>query len=200
MWQDDLKRNVEIFGQQAAQVRKWDEMLMRNRQKLLLVQNNIENITQSHERLDKSLTRIINDQSRFMQSISKLDEQLANEMRTALPNLTPPDDRRLANCQKAYAINVELDNLEKKLEVLVREINAKTSENTDPRGSAAALLRIMNSHLHSLMCIEDASNRMQKQVADVRRELTDARQRDQSERQAHEARAVAHAASSRLGL
>ena len=43
--------------------------------------------------------------------------------------------RFLCSCQKAYAINVELESLEKKLEVLVREINAKTSENTDPRGS-----------------------------------------------------------------
>lgn len=194
-WSADLDERVRSFVNLSAEVKNWDNLLIRNGEEISALYNNLQALDPVSKTVDESLDYIENQQKEMNSVLdgyeSMLDEMLQgrstgpNPSTYGGPSVGSGGSDANSERERAYLLaeelNNQLDDLSRSLVSLINEVNSLQS----PAGGSSALTlgsgasggqdqdpvqsitAILNAHLSSLNWIEKQSDVLSEQVNEL---------------------------------
>lgn len=158
-WTLDLEEQEKTFMNQAAQINTWDHFLIKNADKIVSLNNEVENVKLEQKKLDHELDFILAQQKELEDCLVPLEKELAS-------NNAARDPQRENMYQSAENIDVQLKQMSEDLKEIIEHLNDsnRSQDNSDP---IVQIGRILNFHMNSLQWIDQSTLQIQNQLDEI---------------------------------
>ena len=162
-WNEELDSHVQGFMTQASQIKHWDNILLKNSEKVLSLQNDINSLVESQTTLNMDIDKIRGHQNQLVSIIEDLEKNLANINVDNNNNNNKSDDNGinsnipgLNNRNEVYKMAERIDEnlqaLNNRLGTKIEELNKE--QTIDDNNPLAPVIEILNCHMQSLNWID----------------------------------------------
>jgi len=167
-WKLELEDTERLFLNQASQVNAWDQLLVKNGEKILDLNDSVSRVRQDQQRLEHELDFVSGQQAELEEALRPLE--------LALAGTTTVDTERERTYQLAENLDAQLKRMSEDLKEVISHLNAgsRGSDTSDP---VAQIAKILNAHMDSLQWIDTNASNIEKQLVQVSR-ITDLQKRD----------------------
>ncbi|KAK7863473.1 hypothetical protein R5R35_010509 [Gryllus longicercus] len=144
-WTLELEEQEKLFMNQASQVNAWDRLLIANGEKIINLNNAVEQVKLEQQQLDHELDFILGQQRELEDLLTPLEKELETN--------SVSDPEREHTYQLAENLDTQLKQMSEDLKEIVEHINEtnRSQDNTDP---IVQIGRILNAHMNSLQWID----------------------------------------------
>ncbi|XP_075217684.1 nucleoporin 62 isoform X2 [Lycorma delicatula] len=158
-WTLELEEQEKLFVNQATQINAWDRLLVNNSEKIVELNNSVENVKLQQQQLDYELDFILAQQRELEECLTPLEKELAS---------TPVnvDPQREHMYHMAENMDTQLKQMSEDLKEIIEHLNesSKTQDSTDP---IVQIGRILNAHMNSLQWIDEHILQIQNKLDEV---------------------------------
>jgi len=154
LWNKDLEDHVQSFTEQANEIKKWDQQHFENGDKIIKLQQNVQDVQLSQQRLNRIIETIKTNQQDLFQVITELEKGVE---KAGKKNLNPDEIKREQAYKMAEDIENQLMQMSDSLNETIRKLNQTTERNLDPANPLTKIIKILNVQMTSLNWIENAS-------------------------------------------
>lgn len=168
-WTLDLEEQEKIFIGQAAEINAWDQLFSSNSEKIISVNNEVENMKLQQLQLDHELDFILAQQRELEECLVPLEKELEST-----PTNTDPE--REHTYHLAEHLDTQLKQMSEDLKEIIEHLNesSRTQDTSDP---IVQIGRILNAHMNSLQWIDQNIVNIQTQLDNVTK-MHDTRRRE----------------------
>lgn len=167
-WSTQIEADMHTFVKSAMQISEWDKKVNENQDKIAQLKLNVDRVDAAQTELDQTLDLLSAQQTELDQVLTQMESQV--EQWSLSIDQQALDKERAQSYALAETINRDLDNMGSVLRDLVARLNASQEQN-DASSPAFQIVQILNSHLDSLMWIEQSSQKVQQMISDTQRKL-----------------------------
>jgi len=167
-WTLELEDLEKVFINQATQVNAWDQLLIKNGEKIISLHENVAAVRLDQQRLEHELDFVAAQQSEL--------EEILKPLEASLTNTGPIDSER----ERVYALAENLDGqlarMGDDLKEIISHLNtsARSQDSKDP---VYQIGKILNAHMDSLQWIDSNAQGVERKLQEVAR-LADIHRRD----------------------
>merc|ERR1719266_2089729 len=167
-WTMELEDLEKVFINQATQVNAWDQLLIKNGEKIISLHESVSAVRLDQQRLEHELDFVAAQQSELEEMLKPLEASLAST--------GPVDSER----ERIYALAENLDGqlarMGEDLKEIISHLNtsAKSQDSKDP---VYQIGKILNAHMDSLQWIDSNAQGVERKLSEVAR-LAEIHRRD----------------------
>jgi len=167
-WTMELEDLEKVFINQATQVNAWDQLLIRNGEKIISLHESVSAVRLDQQRLEHELDFVAAQQSEL--------EEILKPLEAGLANTGSVDSER----ERVYALAENLDGqlalMGDDLKEIISHLNTstKTQDSKDP---VYQIGKILNAHMDSLQWIDSSAQGVERKLTEVTR-LAEVHRRD----------------------
>ncbi|KAJ2506609.1 FG-nucleoporin nsp1 [Coemansia sp. RSA 2052] len=191
MWTSELTVQTRAFHTQASTVSYWDRALVQQGKRITELYDATMAVEAEQAALDQSLEDMEGQQSALQNLLDAYEGRVQGIVRktTARPagagkgvTMSADEERDLVY-SSAERLNMQLDELTRRLSTLVEDVNGVSNANAaagdaeGQRGGAAdplaQIMQILNAHLTSLQWVEAQTSQLQDRVKTAQRVFQD---------------------------
>lgn len=167
-WTLDLEDMEKQFLNQATQVNAWDQLLVKNGEKILNLNETVSRVRQDQQRLEHELDFVNGQQTELEEALRPLE--------AAVAACSTIDTERERTYQLAENLDAQLKRMSEDLKEVISHLNSgnRGADTSDP---VAQIGKILNAHMDSLQWIDSNATAIEKQLVQVSR-ITDIQKRD----------------------
>jgi nuclear pore complex protein Nup62 len=167
-WTLELEDMEKQFTNQATQVNAWDQLLVKNGEKILNLNDAVNRVRQDQQRLEHELDFVSGQQAELEESLRPLE--------LAMAGTTTVDTERERTYQLAENLDAQLKRMSEDLKEVISHLNlgSKGADTSDP---VAQIAKILNAHMDSLQWVDQNASAIEKQLITVNR-ITELQTRD----------------------
>jgi len=154
MWNKDLEEHVQSFTEQANEIKKWDQQHFENGDKIIKLQQSVQDVQLSQQRLNRIIEAIKTNQQDLSQVISELERGVAAAGKRTL---TSDEIKREQAYKLAEEIDSQLTQMSESLNETVGKLNQAAERSLDPSNPLTKIVKILNVQMTSLNWIETAA-------------------------------------------
>ena len=174
-WTSDLEKYKGEFTTQAAEIRKWDSVLIENGDKIINLSSATTEAEKTQARMDTVLQQLENDQEELGLALDYYEIQIKDFFEAqfgSADGMQPADQEREKTYTLAERLNETLTGMEFDLGDMIAAINKagatinKTSNADDP---LSQIVKILNDHLSSLQWIDAHTNQVAEKIEEAKR-------------------------------
>ncbi|XP_026464177.1 nuclear pore glycoprotein p62-like [Ctenocephalides felis] len=159
-WTLDLDEQVKIFMNQATQVNAWDQLLIENGEKIVMLNDNVERIKLDQFALDHELDFIVSQQIELEDMIAPLERELSQ--------ISIRDPEREQSYQLAENLDTQLKQMAEDLKEVIEHLN-ESNKAQDVNDPIVQVGRILNAHMSSLQWIDASTAQINAKLQQVER-------------------------------
>lgn len=168
-WTLELEDMEKVFLNQATQVNAWDQLLLKNGEKILTLNESVASVRQDQQRLEHELDFVAGQQAELEEALRSLELSVAGS--------APVDMERERTYQLAESLDGQLKRMSEDLKEVISHLNSTTTTGLTTSHPLAQIGKILNAHMDSLQWIDSNATAMEKQLASVAR-LAEIHRRD----------------------
>ncbi|CCJ30448.1 unnamed protein product, partial [Pneumocystis jirovecii] len=173
-WTSDLEKYSRQFSQQAAEVSKWDRLLIESGDKISKLYADTIEAEQTQLKVDQTLTYIEsqqNEMSAFLDQYENQVQELSDRQFGGPDGMQPADQEREKVYNLAEKLTEQLDGLGKNLKSMIEEINTASNliNKTNEDDPLSSIIKILNSHLSSLQWIQSTTTKLHYKIEEVKK-------------------------------
>ena len=159
-WTLELEDMEKQFINQATQVNAWDQLLVKNGEKILGLNDAVSRVRQDQQRLEHELDFVSGQQTELEEALRPLEH--------AMVGTVTVDTDRERTYQLAENLDAQLKRMSEDLKEVISHLNAGNSapDTSDP---VAQIAKILNAHMDSLQWIDSNATGVEKQLTQVAR-------------------------------
>ncbi len=166
-WVAQLEEHVEAFGTFATNVAAWDQVVVRNGDKIRELHDRVVDAGATQSELDADLDQLVagqKDMKRYLDSLEgEVDALFAKEE----GRMGPADVERAKAYQIAGDVKSQLNQMEATLTDLVQRINKRNDSAMG--GVMGQITEVLNAHFNSLQYIDATASALKRSIEDVSR-------------------------------
>jgi len=176
-WLSDTTKYKTQFTRQAEEIRKWDQLLIENGEKISKLYNDTTEEEKKQNRIDTQLSYLENEQtelSEVLDHYESLVKELFEGQMGGKDGMQPADVERERTYILAQRLNDQLERMGKDLAGMIEEINKssetinKTTNQEDP---LSQIVKVLNNHLSSLQWIDTHTTSIQEKIHEAEKQL-----------------------------
>ena len=169
-WTLELEEMEKQFLNQSSQVNAWDQLLVKNGEKILALNDTVSRVRQDQQRLEHELDFVAGQQTELEEALRPLEASIG------AGSGGPVDTERERTYQLAENLDAQLKRMSEDLKEVIAHLNLgnRGSDSADP---VAQIAKILNAHMDSLQWIDSNAGNIEKQLAQVQR-ITQIQKRD----------------------
>jgi len=160
-WTLELEDMEKQFMNQATQVNAWDQLLVKNGEKILNLNDAVSRVRQDQQRLEHELDFVSGQQAELEEALRPLEQAMAGTTVTV-------DTDRERTYQLAENLDAQLKRMSEDLKEVISHLNAGNRA-TDISDPVAQIAKILNAHMDSLQWIDSNATVVEKQLAQAAR-------------------------------
>ncbi|KAJ2337540.1 FG-nucleoporin nsp1, partial [Coemansia sp. RSA 2673] len=187
MWTSELMVQARAFHSQASTVSHWDRTLVQQGKRITELYDATMAVEAEQAALDKSLEHMEGQQNALMGLLDTYEGRLQDIVRNTTTHpaggkgaAMSADEERDAVYSSAERLNMQMEELARRLTTLVEDVNSISDSNAatngaeGQRGSAPAdplddIVKILNVHLTSLAWVDRETDKLQDRVKNAQR-------------------------------
>lgn len=166
-WNQDMEQHVSAFAVQAAEVKKWDEIMHANLHKIRELEYGVSVVKSYQEELAKKLEQVGMSQKDHTLLIEKMEEQIRRQESEKSGVAAEGEDMKREEAYKlAEDIDKELTKMKNNLKDVTTKVNNSSSvAQSKARGGAAQhIIKILNFQMDSLSWIERKTTELESRL------------------------------------
>jgi len=167
-WTLELEDTEKQFLNQASQVNAWDQLLVKNGENILELNDSVKRVRQDQQRLEHELDFVSGQQAELEEALRPLEQAMAGT--------TTVDTERERTYQLAESLDAQLKRMSEDLKEVISHLNSG-NRGVDTQDPIAQISKILNTHMDSLQWIDSNASSIEKQLLQVSR-ITDIQKRD----------------------
>ena len=175
-WTLELEDMEKLFLNQATQVNAWDQLLIKNGEKIVSLNESVAAVRLDQQRLDHELDFVAAQQAELEDALKPLEASLANcgpvdteRERTYAVSLNQYNfDWYAIFVQLAENLDGQLARMCEDLKEIISHLNtsAKAQDNRDP---VHQIGKVLNAHMDSLQWIDSNAAAVERRLQEVTR-------------------------------
>lgn len=155
----ELAEQEKVFTNQATQVNGWDNILLKNGDKIVELNKIVEKIKADQVGMEQELEFIIAQQAELEESILPLEKELAK-----IPQQIDVD--RSQTYLMAETLDSQLKQMSEDLKEVIEHLN-EANKFADPSDPMIQIGKILNAHFTSLQWIEDKTQSINNKIDEI---------------------------------
>merc|ERR1712098_377269 len=159
-WTLELEDLEKVFINQATQVNAWDQLLLKNGEKIISLHESVAAVRLDQQRLEHELDFVAAQQSEL--------EEILKPLEASLVNSGPVDSER----ERIYALAENLDGqlarMGEDLKEVISHLNTSTKAH-DSKDPIYQIGKILNAHMDSLQWIDSNAQGVERKLQEVSR-------------------------------
>lgn len=179
-WTTDLEKYKTEFTTQAAEVKKWDGVLIENGDKIMTLFTETLEAEKTQGRMDTVLQQLESDQEELGTALDYYEAQIKDLFEAQMggvEGMQPADQEREKAYHLAEKLDDQLQSMGQELSGMIKDINKasttinKTTNADDP---LSQIVKILNDHLSSLQWIDSHTTAMAEKIQEAQKKTRDA--------------------------
>ena len=164
-----MENQISEFGRQAASLKEWDRKILKNAERVGLLNSRVTEMETSQRNLDQGITYVTAQQAELESLLDAIDRELP-KMVSALGKtpLVGSDADRSKTFDLAEQLQVQLNDTSSQLSRLVNQVNTvsnpKSSDNV-----TCNVAQILNNHFETLQWIEEQIGSLQRSAIETQK-------------------------------
>lgn len=167
-WKIELEEQEKIFTNQATQVNAWDNILLKNGEKIVELNQAVEKVKSDQSAMEQELEFISAQHAELEESILPLEQELSK-----MPQQI--DVERSQTYLMAETLDSQLKQMSEDLKEVIEHLN-EANKFADPADPMVQIGKILNAHFTSLQWIEDKTGVISTRLDDITKMSTSLRQ------------------------
>jgi len=167
-WTLELEDMEKLFLNQATQVNAWDQLLIKNGEKIVTLNENVAAVKLDQQRLDHELDFVAAQQAEL--------EEILKPLEASLGNSGPVDTERERTYMLAENLDGQLARMGEDLKEIISHLNNST-KSQDTRDPVHQIGKVLNAHMDSLQWIDSNAAAVERKLQEVTR-LAEIHKRD----------------------
>ncbi|KAG5680714.1 hypothetical protein PVAND_010204 [Polypedilum vanderplanki] len=155
----ELAEQEKIFINQATQVNAWDNILLKNGEKIVELNKAVEKVKADQSAMEQELEFITAQQAELLESIIPLEQELAK-----IPQQIDVD--RSQTYLMAETLDSQLKQMSEDLKEVIEHLN-EANKFADPSDPMVQIGKILNAHFTSLQWIEDKTQAINNKLEEI---------------------------------
>jgi len=174
-WTLELEDMEKLFLNQATQVNAWDQLLIKNGEKIVSLNESVAAVRLDQQRLDHELDFVAAQQAELEEALKPLEASLAN--------CGPVDTERERTYALAENLDGQLARMCEDLKEIISHLNtsAKAQDSRDPVHQIGkvfliccieiftAYCQVLNAHMDSLQWVDSNAAAVERKLQEVTR-------------------------------
>jgi len=166
-WTAELEDHVSTFTKQAITISNYDRMLIENSDKIFDLSMEVQRLQVAADELDNNLDMIHSQQSQLHIMLEQMESEAEKLKVDGLTQLTSADLERERGYKQAETLNSNLDSMSVTLRDLVSKLNNSQETTADKENPMHQIKKVLNSHLTSLLWIDQTSASLQSKIHEL---------------------------------
>jgi nuclear pore complex protein Nup62 len=167
-WKIELEEQEKIFTNQATQVNAWDNILLKNGEKIVELNKAVEKVKSDQSAMEQELEFISAQHAELEESIIPLEQELSK-----MPQQI--DVERSQTYLMAETLDSQLKQMSEDLKEVIEHLN-EANKFADPADPMVQIGKILNAHFTSLQWIEDKTGVISTRLDEITKMSTSLRQ------------------------
>lgn len=157
-WTLELEEQEKVFTNQATQINAWDKLLIANNDKIVALNDAVQEVKASQQTLEQELEFIATQHAELEESVAPLQKEFTN-----MPQV---DIERTQTYLLVENLDTQLKQMSEDLKEVIDYLNEanKVQDNNDP---IVQIGKILNAHMSSLQWIESSSSNIASQLDEI---------------------------------
>lgn len=158
-WTLELDNQEKTFINQATEVNGWDNILLKNGEKIVELSKAVEKVKSEQSALEQELEFITAQHAELEESIIPLEQELAK-----IPQQI--DVERSQTYLMAETLDSQLKQMSEDIKEVIEHLN-EANKFSDPTDPMVQIGKILNAHFTSLQWIEDKTAIAHNRIDDI---------------------------------
>jgi nuclear pore complex protein Nup62 len=158
-WKIELEEQEKVFTNQATQVNAWDNILLKNGEKIVELNKAVEKVKQDQSLMEQELEFISAQHAELEESIVPLEQELSK-----MPQQI--DVERSQTYLMAETLDSQLKQMSEDLKEVIEHLN-EANKFSDPADPMVQIGKILNAHFTTLQWIEDKTGVISNRLDDI---------------------------------
>lgn len=168
-WVLELEDQEKLFLNQATQVNAWDQLLIKNGEKIVALNESVAAVKLDQQRLEHELDFVASQQTELEEALAPLEASLASGGQTV-------DSERERTYSLAESLDGQLARMCEDLKEVIGHLNS-SARAQDTRDPVQQIGKVLNAHMDSLQWIDSNAGLVERRLAEVSR-LAEVHKRD----------------------
>ncbi|KAJ1899380.1 FG-nucleoporin nsp1 [Kickxella alabastrina] len=174
MWTQELTEQTRKFHTQANTVSYWDRALVQQGKRITELYEATMSVESEQAALDQSLEHMESQQKALEDLLNSYEGRVQDIVSKTKPaasgtkGMMSADEERDHVYSSAERLNMQLDEIARRLTTLVEDVNGISNANTEAEGQRgdpfAQIVQILNAHLTSLEWVDSQTEALQERV------------------------------------
>jgi len=159
-WTLELEDLEQVFINQATQVNAWDQLLIKNGDKIITLNEKVDTVRLDQQRLEHELDFVAGQQSEL--------EEILKPLEASLSNAGHIDTEREKIYSLAENLDGQLSRMGEDLKEIISHLNTsvKSQDSKDP---VYQIGKVLNAHMDSLQWIDSHAQSVERNLEEVSR-------------------------------
>jgi len=167
-WTLELEDMEKLFLNQATQVNAWDQLLIKNGEKIVSLNESVAAVRLDQQRLDHELDFVAAQQAELEEALKPLEASLSN--------CGPVDTERERTYALAENLDGQLARMCEDLKEIISHLNT-SAQSQDSRDPVHQIGKVLNAHMDSLQWVDSNAAAVERKLSEVTR-LAEIHKRD----------------------
>ena len=167
-WTLELEEQEKIFTNQATQVNAWDNILLKNGEKIVELNKAVEKVKTDQSLMEQELEFISAQHAELEESIVPLEQELSKSPQQI-------DVERSQTYLMAETLDSQLKQMSEDLKEVIEHLN-EANKFADPADPMVQIGKILNAHFTSLQWIEDKTGVISTRLDEITKMSSSLRQ------------------------
>lgn len=167
-WKIELEEQEKIFTNQATQVNAWDNILLKNGEKIVDLNKAVEKVKADQSLMEQELEFISAQHAELEESIVPLEQELSK-----MPQQI--DVERSQTYLMAETLDSQLKQMSEDLKEVIEHLN-EANKFADPADPMVQIGKILNAHFTSLQWIEEKTGVISTRLDEITKMSSSLRQ------------------------
>lgn len=174
-FQKELERDALLYNEEARRVAEYDAILRDSHRDIATLTEQTHRAMLQQQEVEKTILGIAALQDELDRTVESLEGHL-DALFAATKNMPPveADRQREHTYSTAKAVDMRLQAINDSLEAVMGELNAAQERSLPKEGDLAAIFKMLNQHQDMLSELKTSSQRMEKDIENATRMLTQA--------------------------
>ena len=155
----EIEEQEKIFTNQATQVNAWDNILLKNNDKINELNKAVEKVKTDQSSMEQELEFITAQHSELEEAILPLEQELSKIT-------TQVDVERSQTYLMAETLDSQLKQMSEDLKEVIEHLN-EVNKFSDPTDPMVQIGKILNAHMDSLQYIESNTSLVSTRLDDI---------------------------------
>ena len=167
-WTLELEEQEKVFTNQATQVNAWDNILLKNGEKIVELNKAVEKVKTDQSLMEQELEFISAQHAELEESIVPLEQELSKAPQQI-------DVERSQTYLMAETLDSQLKQMSEDLKEVIEHLN-EANKFADPADPMVQIGKILNAHFTSLQWIEDKTGVISTRLDEITKMSSSLRQ------------------------